>query len=223
MNRFACIRFQKRRIRTTVSLYSPIFGGGDNIFVGVEVQWKRRCGGIDSGCHRRRRRSTGGRTASTIIGPRSGDDLCDTDVAAIATSLGAELTVEVWRETEDGGRDAVKCGGDAGSREMTAAKVVEGRKGCEIGIGTTLKGKNAVKTRNGHIRRRFTLELNVLLCSLLLHLLPLYQPNESPLPFGLGSILIYYCVFFFLRSSTLVYFFCIYIRLLDFFFWPIDY
>lgn len=50
----------------------------------------------------RRRRSSGGWTAGGgVVGPRSGDDLRDADVAAVATGLGAELALEVGREAED--------------------------------------------------------------------------------------------------------------------------
>lgn len=134
MNRFACIGFQKRRIRPIVSLYSPIFGGGDDLLVGVEVQGEGSRGGIDGGCHRGRRWSPGGGAGGDVVGPRSCDDLRDADVAAVAARLGAELALEVGREAEDEGRGAVERGGEAGGGEMAAAEVVGGWERREIGI-----------------------------------------------------------------------------------------
>lgn len=74
--------------------------------------------------------------------------MCNTDVAAVTTRFGAELTLEIGRKTEDGGGDS-GGGGEGGGWEMTTAVVVVvvgGWKRGEIGIGTAFEGENAVET-----------------------------------------------------------------------------
>jgi len=81
--------------------------------------------------------------------------LCDADVATVAARLGAELALEVGRKAEDEGGDAVEGSAGSDRAEVAAAEVVERRRWREIGIGAALEGETHVRTRNGHVRRRF--------------------------------------------------------------------
>ena len=67
-------------------------------------------GGIDGSSRRRRRHARVG----GVVRPRGGDDLRDTDVAAVPPGLGAELADEVGGKSEDGRGAEVnrRCGVD---------------------------------------------------------------------------------------------------------------
>lgn len=70
--------------------------------------------------------------------------------------------------------------GSCGGAEVSAAEVVEGRRGGrEIGIGAALKGETHVRARNGHFRRRFKDLCCVRFVSLVFFPLPTYSLSFS--------------------------------------------
>lgn len=170
MNGFASIGFQKRRIRRfngTLTLHSPISVTtplDEDVLVGRKLRrsyGQGSCGGggIDGWRSSRRRRNPMRRG---VVGPRSCDDLRNSNVTAVSTGLSAQLTLEVRRKPQDQGREAMKrrrsAGGgvEAGS-ESSLAELLEPRSSREIGIWTTLEGgENPSATWNSHFRRFYS-------------------------------------------------------------------